>query len=380
MIRNNTASVTIGLCAAVLTLGIAGCAGTPDAAPAAPPQAPADLAPAPQPARPAPVDAGALQPDYPRRYVVKRGDTLWDIAARFLKDPWLWPEVWYVNPAIKNPHLIYPGDVITLRFEGGKPVLSLERQAPKGLPTVKLSPQIREQAIDKAVPTIPLSAIGPFLSGTQVRSEKELEAAPYIVSSYEEHLMTGAGNRIYVRGLKRDDIGTWTVVRKGDAYRDPADPDHVLGYEAIYVGEARLVKGGDPATLRLVQSHQEALVGDRLFPHVEAPAPTHFTPRAPDQQVDGQILDVLNGVSQIGQYQTVVLDVGEKQGLVPGNVLAVSQSGGIVRDPVADGERVRLPEERAGIVMVYRTFPELSYALVMEATRSIHVLDRVSNP
>lgn len=381
MIRNNTASVTIGLCAAFLTLGLAGCAGSPEATPVAAPAAstPPPATPA-EPARPVAVDSGALQPDYPQRYTVQRGDTLWDIAKHFLKDPWLWPEVWYANPDIKNPHLIYPGDVIVLRFEGGKPVLSLERQAPKGLPTVKLSPQIREETIEQAVPTIPLSAIGPFLSGTQMMSEDEFEAAPYIVSSYEEHLMTGAGNRIYARGLKRDDIGAWTVVRKGDAYRDPKDPDHVLGYEATYVGEARLVKGGNPATLQLVSSRQEALVGDRLFPYQEKTPPTHFTPRAPDQQVDGRIIDVLNGVSQIGQYQTVVLNLGEKQGLEPGHVLAVSQTGGTVRDPVAGGERVRLPEERAGVVMVYRTFPEVSYALVMEAARSIHVSDRVSNP
>lgn len=355
---------------------VAGCAGVPEEETAAP-------SPAPEPRVETPAAAPTpevLRPDYPQRYTVVKGDTLWDIAARFLKDPWLWPQVWHINPEIPNPHLIYPGDVIVLHFQDGRPVLSLQRdsEAPKGLRTVKLSPQTRIEDLDRAVPTIPMSAIGPFLTETRVVGRNELEAAPHIVSSYEEHLITGAGHVVYASGMQ-DPAGRYTVVRAGQPYTDPKTGE-VLGYEAIHVAEAEVIREGEPTTLRLLRSKQETLLGDRLLPYQPDPLRSNFIPKAPPQPLQGSIIDVLEGMSQIGQYHVVVLNRGERHGLEPGHVLAVYQAGAEVRDPLASRRKVVLPDERAGVVMVFRTFDRVAYALVMEATRAMHVQDRVTNP
>ncbi len=316
----------------------------------------------------------ALNPDHPDRYVVKRGDTLWDIAARFLRDPWLWPEIWHVNPQIENPHLIYPGDVISLVYVDGKPRLVLER----GRRTVKLSPQVRELPLDEAIPTIPLDAIRPFLSRPRVLGEGEYEAAPYVVASADEHLIAASGMRVYARGVLGDAGARYAVLRRGQVYRDP-DTGEVLGLEAIHVADAQVQRPGDPAVLVLQRSTRETLVGDRLFPVGEDRYTDNFLPRAPQQQVQGRIIAVFDGVSRIGQYQVVVLNRGARDGMEPGHVLAVYRAGETIRDPVRR-EKVTLPDERAGIVMVFRTFDRVSYALVMSATRAIRVLDRVRNP
>ncbi|HKK05919.1 MAG TPA: LysM domain-containing protein [Gammaproteobacteria bacterium] len=380
----------------VTGLWLAGCTSAP------PKPAPAEKppAPAPTPAKPAmepakPVPAQIVKPDYPQRYVVVKGDTLWDIAARFLKDPWLWPEVWQINPEIKNPHLIYPGDVITLYYdEHGKPVLRVERGGkpttarptaketppPKGIKTVKLKPRVRVEPLERAISTIPMDVIGPFLSRPRVVTEKELENAPYVVSSYEEHLATATGDRIYVRGLQQPVQGTYEIVRPGQAYRD-AETGEILGYEAQHLADARLIRTGDPATLDITKARLETLDGDRLLPVEQRETTFNYLPRAPKQKVNGHIIAVINGVSQIGQYAVVVLDRGEQAGLAPGNVMAIFQKGPIVRDQVVGGdETVKLPDERAGELMVFRVFDRVSYALVMRALRPLHVDDRVTNP
>ncbi len=316
----------------------------------------------------------ALNPEHPDRYVVKRGDTLWDIAARFLRDPWLWPEIWYVNPQIENPHLIYPGDVISLAYVDGKPRLVLER----GRRTVKLSPRVRELPLDEAIPTIPLDAIRPFLSRPRVLGEAEFEAAPYVVASADEHLIAASGMRVYARGVDQGRGARYAVLRRGEVYRDP-DTGEVLGLEAIHVADAEVQRAGDPAVLVLRRSSRETLPGDRLFPVGEDRYTDNFLPRAPGQRVEGRIIAVFDGVSRIGQYQVVVLNRGARDGMEPGHVLAVYRAGETIRDPVRK-EKVTLPDERAGIVMVFRTFDRVSYALVMSATRAIRVLDRVRNP
>jgi len=317
-----------------------------------------------------------LNPAHPDRYVVKRGDTLWDIAERFLRDPWLWPEVWHINPQIENPHLIYPGDVISLVYVDGKPRLVLQR----GRPTVKLSPRARPRPLDEAIPTIPLDAIGPFLSRPRVLDEAAYEHAPYIVSSADEHLIAGAGDRVYVRGLSGG-RGRYTVLRRGELYRDP-DTGEVLGLEAIHVADARLQRRGDPAVLVLVSSSREAVVGDRVLPVEEDRYTDRFLPRAPERRVEGRIISVLDGVSRIGQYHTVVLDKGSRDGLETGHVLLVHQTGETIFDPRAPhGKRkLRLPNERAGTVMVVRTFERVSYALVMEAQRDMRIHDTFTTP
>jgi hypothetical protein len=326
-----------------------------------------------------------LAPDHPDRYVVIKGDTLWDIAARFLQDPWQWPEIWYVNPGIENPHLIYPGDIIKLEFENGKPVLKLERPGPgPAMQTVKLSPTARISTLDTAVPTIPLDAIGQFLKYPRVVTERELENSPYLIASLEDHLVNGTDAKIYARGIVDEGVTQYQIVRRGQVYHNPANPKEVLGYEAINVGHARVVRGGDPATLLITEADREVLIGDRLLPAIDDEINHHFTPHAPGAAIDGHILSVMDGLGRIGQFQVVAIDKGARDGLEVGHVLAVYQTGGVVRDRIGSrklgGASVKLPDERAGTLMVIRPFDRISYALVMEAARDLRILDKVTTP
>lgn len=323
--------------------------------------------------------APALNPSHPERYVVKRGDTLWDIAAMFLRDPWYWPEIWQVNPQIANPHLIYPGDVLSLAYVNGRPVIRLERGAG---PVEKLSPRVRSEPLEQAIPTIPYETISAFLSKPSVLDRKQIESLPYVLS-LREGLIGASGNDLYVRGTDDAAVGmVYNVVHIGEPLVDP-DDNAVVGYQGIYVGQGRLRRDGDPGTLRMTESDREALVGDRLLQEQTAP-PVDFLPRAPSRPVDGQIISVVDGVSLIGQYQVVVLNRGARDGLEPGNVLRAFKSGVVVRDAVgggkAFGEKVKLPDEPAGIMMVFSVFDRISYALIMEATNAIRVHDAVRNP
>ncbi len=340
-----------------------------------------------------------LAHDYPERYVVVKGDTLWDISKRFLKSPWLWPSVWHINPGIRNPHLIYPGDVIVMYMIDGKPYITLDGQAgvtpsrprqPKmpreikpGLKVVKLSPSSRVSGIHKAISTIPMSAIRPFLDRPRVVTEEQLDDAPYIVSSYEEHLISGTGNKIYALNLTKPLAG-YNVVRPGKEYIDPETGD-LLGYEAIYLADARLIKEGkdedQPATLIVTKALREVLNNDVLIPYEEREQMFQFTPRSPESKVKGQIVSVYNGVTQIGQYMIVVLNRGEDDGLAPGHVLAVMQKGAEVNDSRRFiFSSVELPDERAGIMMVFKTYKNISYGIIMEANRAIHINDGFQNP
>lgn len=357
---------------------------------------------------PALSDTVQVNPDSPDSYVVQKGDTLWGIAGRFLTEPWRWPEIWKVNPQIADPNLIYPGDVIRLSYEGGGPVLTVERGAEAGGETVaasgagrtvKLTPTIRSEERREAIPTIPIDVIKQFLMRPLVVGEGEMEAWPYIVSSYDQHLVGGSGNRVYVRGLSAgSDTRIYSVFRKGPAYRSGAGgTSQILGYEAIYVGEAVVQDFGDPATAIITQASREVLNGDRLAPRSEKEISSDFIPHAPEGDVHGSIISVIDGVSQIGQYQVVVLDVGADQGVEIGNVLGVFQSGKPITDkishreqtvhpfieylgrPQAAGEPVTLPAEFTGVVMVFRIFPQVSYALVMKATGALKLRDAVKN-
>jgi hypothetical protein len=319
-----------------------------------------------------------VRQDHPQRYVVKKGDTLWDIAELFLHDPWRWSDIWYVNPQVVNPHLIYPGDELELTYVNGKPQLRIVERGPR---VVKLSPQVRSTPWDGTIPTVPIDAIAPFLTRPYVVGEGELEAAPYVVDFADEHILGGAGMRAYVRAIDTAEQRKFDVVRPGGPYKD-AETDEVLGYEALYIGTGLLKRTGDPATVFLNNTEREMLAGDRLLPVTEEKALADFYPRPPSQKVQGAIIDVLDGVSQIGQYNVVVLDRGAADGLEAGTVLRVDQRGETVRDTV-DGKRgvtVTLPDEKAGLIMVFRTFERISFALVMEAERPMHVLDRVHNP
>jgi hypothetical protein len=326
-----------------------------------------------------------LNPNQPGTYTVVQGDTLWDIAARFLAEPWRWPEIWEGNSQIENPHLIYPGDVISLTYRDGRPVLGLSRN-------VKLSPTIRAYERDRAIPPIPLGAIQPFLSRPLIVTEDEIDAAPYVVASQDAHLVSGSGNRIYVRGIESSDTNRYSIFRKGVAYLDHDNDNALLGYEALHIGDAVFERFGDPATAQIIRSNREILLGDRLKPQTEDPY-LEFVPHAPDQQVNGSIISVIDGVSQIGQYHVVVLNLGTEAGIVPGHVLGIFQAGAEVADTVAAAGNagnkkmlrdrsptVALPEERAGELMVFRSFEKVSYGLVMSTQRPAHVFDRVKNP
>lgn len=342
--------------------------------------------------------SNVLAPNFPERHVVVKGDTLWDISKRFLNDPWLWPSVWHINPSIRNPHLIYPGDIIVMYIVDGKPYITLDGQAgvvpaqatkisrkveptKPGLRVVKLSPSSRISGINKAISTIPMNAIRPFLDRPRVITEDDIEDAPYIVSSYEEHLVSGTGNRVYARNLTKP-LNGYNIVRPGIEYEDPETGD-VLGYEAIYLADARLIKVGDdePATLVVTKALREVLNNDILLPHEDRAQQFQFTPRPPSKDIKGQIMAVFNGVSQIGQYMVVALNRGSEAGLEPGHVLAVLQKGAEVHDSRRIlFTSVELPDERAGIMMVFKTYKNLSYALIMEANRAMHINDRFENP
>ena len=318
-----------------------------------------------------------LNPDHPERYVVVPGDTLWDISAMFLRDPWYWPEIWHVNPQVENPHLIYPGDVLVLVYVDGKPQIRREERRVDTGGAERLQPRIRSEDLDAAIRTIPIDVIGPFLSKGSVLTRDEIERLPHVMAIRDDHLVAGAGMDIYVRGNVSAVDDGYSVIRIGDALVDPDDGD-VVGYEGIFVGEGVISRIGDPATLSLVKTQREALVGDRLIEQ-EFDIPLQFVPRAPDQDISGRIIHVQNGLAIIGQYHVVVLNRGADHGLDVGHVMTVWQAGRVVKDRIAR-ENVLLPDEAAGTLMVFKTYDRISYALIMEATSEIHILDKFKTP
>ncbi|MCI0749866.1 MAG: LysM peptidoglycan-binding domain-containing protein [Nevskiales bacterium] len=340
-----------------------------------------------------------LESDAPQQYVVQKGDTLWDIADLFLKDPWQWPELWYINEQIRNPHLIYPGDVLQLTWIDGAPRLARsedlaplpvpepapsevvpgEASVPPAVVVEKRSPQIRERPLKQPISSIPLEAIQAFLQGPHLIGKSTLEGAPYMLSFGEERILAGAGNVAYARGLDDPDVAQYRIVRKGEAYRNP-DDGKVIGYEAIPVGQAEVRAHGDPGTVFIQRSFMESRIGDYLLSTVPDPLAEHFYPHAPKDVVGGRIISVYNGVTQIGQYNIVVINRGSEAGLEAGHVLSVFQTGGFGKDPYRNSRKVRLPDVHAGTLMVFKTEPQLSYALVMSSWLEIRVLDKVETP
>jgi len=317
-------------------------------------------------------DSARLAEDAPDEYVVQVGDTLWDIAATFLKDPWYWPEIWYVNPQVENPHLIYPGDVLALIYVDGAPRVTNQLGS-----SYRLSPEARETPLTEAITSVSYESVAAFLSRGVVIEKGEVESLPYIVATKGEHLIAAAGNTVYVRGTGAQPGDRYNVVHIGDKLIDPED-NRLIGYQGIEIGEGTVSRSGDPATMALTSSKQEAVEGDRLIP-ASVEIPLNFFPKAPSSNIDGQIIAVVGGVTQIGQYQVVVMNRGSNNGLTVGDVLTVWQRGETVRDRVQGGS-VRIPDEVAGTVMVFKVYDRIGYGLVMQATQALHTLDYVRNP
>lgn len=321
----------------------------------------------------------ALQDRHPDRYVVVKGDTLWGIAGKFLKEPWRWPEIWKMNKQqIKNPHWIYPGDMIVLDMSSGSPRLRLV----KGLETIKLSPRVRvEPAEASAIPSIPLAEIGPFLSKPLVIAEGELEKAPYIIGTEEDRVILGAGNSAYVQSIMEGGALNWHIYRPGNALVDP-DSNETLGYEAVYLGDARITRFGAPATIDITKSAQEINIGDRLV-EMKEEATRAYVPHAPEKTILGRIVSAYGGVAEVGKGSIVTLNKGSQDGLEVGHVLALYRHGRSIAPGAHDDtspETVKLPDERYGLVFVFRVFEKISYALVMQSARPVQMLDDVRTP
>ncbi len=321
----------------------------------------------------APVQGVELKDGHPDIYIVKKGDTLWDISAVFLDKPWLWPEIWYVNPQVNNPHLIYPGDELKLVYMDGKWQLVSSRDE-------KLSPSMRVLSEGEAIPTIPLSEISPFLYSPRILSDEEIDSAPYILAADSQRLIFGQGSKVYMRGVKDQSMTSYSLFKKGDPYIDP-ESGELLGIEAIHLGSGKKIRSGDPATLIINESVQEVLAGDRALPYEGEVFPPVFMLRPPNHTVNAYLISVYNGVTQIGTYDIVILNKGIRDQMEVGHVLTVMQSGRTIEDSYAEEkEIVVLPSEIAGELMIFRVFEKTSLAIIMRANRPIHVMDTAVTP
>jgi len=353
---------------------------------------------------PAWADQVRLQDNAPDQHVVVKGDTLWDISETFLKDPWQWPNVWKLNrDEIKNPHLIYPGDVVRLgRDRDGNVRLRLEK-GPRLNATVKLSPHAYGEPIvtkETGIPSIPEQAITPLLSRGGVGDPSDLENAPRILGSSDERVMFGLNDRVYA-GRGDGNTVDWRIVRLGQPIKNPNDQKEVLAYELVHVGEGHTELPGDPQLLRITRSEQEVLERDRLLPAWKA-EPIQYVPHAPEKPIAAKVAAMLGGTVHAGAWMTVVLDKGLRDGLEPGHVLALFRAGRSVADPkcvradkiafLAGGQghandcapdksdQSALPDSRIGLAFVYRVFNKVSYALVMKSAEQVSLGDSARNP
>ncbi len=312
----------------------------------------------------------------PETYVVQKGDTLWDISGMYLHEPWRWPELWDVNPQIDNPHLIYPGDELYLVWVDGRPRLRMKRGR-----DVKLLPNMRVTPLDLAIPVIPLDEIGPWLLRHRILEADALNDSAYVVAGDQQHLLSAPGDRVFGRGIFPEGERAYGIYRPGDAYIDPITKER-LGYQAMDIGNAKLLSQADNgvAELEVTRITEEVRISDRLLPMEERIIDATFHPRAPERDlVDGYMIAVDGGLSQIGEMSIVVVNKGRRDGLQIGDVVAVYQAGGLVFDKLAQ-ENVRLPDTRAGLAMVFESFEKASYALILKASRPLRVGDRIKNP
>ncbi|HEY0666021.1 MAG TPA: LysM peptidoglycan-binding domain-containing protein [Gallionella sp.] len=348
-----------------------------------------------------------LRDDAPDRHVVVKGDTLWDISGKFFKDPWKWPQIWGLNrESIKNPHWIYPGDIIFLdRTNGtlhigeavstapptpitGEPVSVTSTTAPSTAVrtndgTTRLSPRIRtEQSDHDVIPTIPASLIAPFLSRPLVIEEDELEEAPTVIGAREGRVVLGAGDVAFVDGMPRDKGDKWYLYRPGKEFTDP-ETGEFLGIEAVYLGNSEVSRFADVSTIAITFAKQEIYAGDRLVtPSAEEIAT--YLPRAPWDDISAQVISIYGGSRQAGQNVIVTLSKGARDGLEIGHVLALYHKGEeitVKNDSLFGWDKdYTLPDERYGLVFVFRVFEKVSYALVMQTKLPVQLLDRAITP
>jgi len=357
-----------------------------------------------------------LKKNHPERHVVVKGDTLWGISSKFLKDPWLWPKVWKLNRSqIRNPHLIYPGDVVFLDYSSGKPELKLLRE------TITLQPGTVEEPLQKsAVPTIPLNVIAPFLSQPLVIEQDQLANSPRIVAGQDNRVVLSTGTKIYINKVEEKDGLNWFVYRPGQTLTDP-DSKENLGVEATYLGDARMTRYGEPASAVVTKAKEEIFIKDRLVPAGDE-AVTNFVPHAPDVDIRGRIIKIYGGLAEAGPESIVAISRGSADGVEIGHVLAINRYGRVIKDPEpskesndakaklkelnfdvssdADGKpivnfeksaqkndglalepgMIKLPDERVGLLMIFRVFDRVSYGLIMQASEPINNKDAVQTP
>ena len=357
-------------------------------------------------------DEISINPNHPDQYTVVEGDTLWDISGKFLNHPTQWPQLWSYNSQIKNPHLIYPGNTVYFSVVGGKPRLSFSRandpygqyQGTDSMPSSdtcvvseedihqgrtsfamakngKLSPCVRETSMKTAIKLIPTESIAKYLGSPKVVGANELNTAPYVIDFAGEHLIAAAGDKFYVRSIINPENVSFTVYRPGNIFKRP-ETGEILGYEAKYIADSTLQQEGDPATMHIDKSNSEILMGDRLMPKEQEQFILNYFPRPPEENIKGSIISVLDGVSEVGKFNVVVIDRGGLDGLLPGHELEIFRRGRVANDSysIVKGDQVKLPDEIAGTLMVFRTFDRVSYALVMKANQAIHVFDKVQTP
>lgn len=330
-------------------------------------------------------DAPALSPDHPERYVVQRGDTLWGIAGRYLQKPWRWPEIWQANPGIENPDLIYPNDVLVMDYSGTSPKVKLLRserhRANPRLPVVKLSPRAYSSPIHQAIPTLPVSQVMPFLRDTLVMDDNELKDAGYVAVGTGDEINLGKFSEFYARNLDNASTGDiFKIYRQGKNLKHP-DTNEELGYEAVFLGDARVTASGEISRLEITRSRAAIEPGDRLLKtsgDIEFPT---YQPHAPERQVKGRILRSSEelSMSELGPTSIVILSLGEREGLENGNVLRILHHGGKRIDPVTR-KRYQLPDEDSGLLMIFKTYPKVSYGLVLNSVRPVQAGDFVVTP
>ena len=363
----------------------------------------------------------ALRSDHPDEYVVVKGDTLWDISGRFLDKPWQWPAIWHANPQIENPHLIYPGDVVSLVYIDGVPQLRLNRG---GADTVKMTPSIRIVDRGDAINAIPFESIAPFVRDLRILSPSEFEGLPYVVSNKDERMNSTHGDRTYVRGLDASVGEEYVVARLTniyDSFGDPAEirrvlpkehwkqvpniwdrhqdsfntvspwhrrPQDPIGYEMFEVSRVRVVQAGEISVMDIIRDRTEVRAGDFILPVSDKGYESVFYPSAMDNVPSGlRILATSGSRSGVGLYMIVSINAGTNQGVEAGHVFSAFRQGDEITDRVgfrwgsfSEEAYVRLPDVFDGLVMIFRTFGDISYGMVMSSDRGVVEYDILRHP